>query len=127
MITVDINELNELKKGLTKYEKKCMSVIHTYGATTATNIKNDAKRRARWTNRTGQARQKIYGFYIKSNDYGIIRLQASAKNERGVYYSYHLEYSHGEKYKALRPARDKAVPRLTKTIGNRLSKVKIMG
>lgn len=126
MISVNFDDVKRLNRGMKSYEKKAMTAIHAYGRSSATTLQNDAKRRARWTNRTGQARRSIAGRYMSYGTLGVIRLEGYAKNEYGREYFQYLEYAHKKKYSVLRPTVEKNLPRISKVMANRLSKIKIM-
>lgn len=126
MIKVNLDELKQLNKGLKSYDKKVMTVIRTYGKSSATTLANDAKRSAKWTDRTGQARRSIKGEYKDSGTLGTIRLEGYAQKPKGGDYFQYLEYAHKKKWAILRPTVDKALPRITDTMAKRIAKVKIM-
>ena len=126
MIRIDLSELKQLDKGMKSYEKKAMTAIYAYGKSSATTIANKAKREARWTDRTGDARRSIKGSYLSYGTLGIIRLEGYAKNKYNREYFQYLEYAHKKKWSILRPTAEKELPRISKVIANRLSKIKIM-
>lgn len=133
MINVNFNDVKRLNRGMKSYEKKAMTAIHAYGRSSAITLQNEAKRNAKWTNRTGQARASIKGTYTASGSVGTIRLEGYAKKPSGTKtgkwgadYFQHLEYHHGKKWAVLRPTAEKNLPRVSKVISNRLSKIKIM-
>jgi hypothetical protein len=146
MIEIELSEFKALKKGLKGYDKKLHTVVNKYAENQATKLADTAKDKARWTDDTGQARASITGTYIKKGYLGVIRLEGYAlksnrkvrfrtrvnrvvkrKKNWGKDYFQHLEFHHGKKYAILRPTVDKAIPRITKTLANRLGKVKILG
>lgn len=133
MINVNFNDVKTLKKGLTRYDKKVMTTIKVYGKTSATNLQNEAKRNAKWTDRTGQARNSITGSYVENGYIGTIRLEGYAKKPANVKsskwgddYFQHLEFHHGKKRAILRPTAEKNLPRISKTMARRIGKIKIM-
>lgn len=154
MVEVDLKEVKTLKKGLEKYNRKVMKTVRAYGESSATTLQNEAKRRAKWIDRTGQARNSITGTYLEEGEsLGIIRLEGYAKKgttskklnlssssrrrvslKKGTgsyraaaqnYFKY-LEYAHQGKYKILRPTAEKASSRISKVMARRIAKIKIM-
>lgn len=133
MIKVNFDEIKALNKGFKGYEKKLMTVIHRYGKDQAKTISKRARDTVPWKNDTFKAKESITGTYIKSGTLGTIRLEGFAKKPKykgdkwGVDYFQHLEFHRNKKYAVLRPTAEKALPRVSKVLANRLSKVKILG
>lgn len=137
MIKINLDDVKTLKKGMNSYQRKAMTVIHAYGKSSATTIANDAKRDAKWRDITGTARRSITGTYIKNDTSGIIRLEGYAKKPNynaskdkkgwGVDYFQHLELHHNKRHAILRPSAEKALPRVSRVMANRISKIRIMG
>ena len=155
MIEVNLDDVKALHKGLKKYDKKTQTIIRAYGKSTANTLQNTAKRNAKWTDRTYTARHSIKGTYTEDGSLGTISLEGyankrsskkssssskgkarkvSLKRGTGSYrvgksnndYFQYLEYGFNGRYKILRPTVDKALPRISKTLANRLAKIKIM-
>lgn len=133
MISINLDDVKKLSSGLKSYDKRVMTAIHAYGRSSAITLQNDAKRNAKWTNRTGQARRSIVGTYISNDNIGTIRLEGYASKPANVKtgkwgrdYFQHLEHHHGKKWAVLRPTAEKALPRISKVVSNRIGKIKIM-
>lgn len=85
-----INGLNELKK-------KVDAGLMIYGETVAKDFESYAKGHRPWTDRTGNARQRLNG-YVEAILHGVRVCIA-----HGVSYGIYLELAHEKKYAILEP------------------------
>ena len=111
-----------------------MTTIKICGQASALSLQNEAKRNARWTDRTGQARRSIKGSYIDNGEIGTIRLEGyaakpkvSSRSKWGRDYFQHLEFHHGKKRAILKPTAEKNLSKIAKTMGDRIGKLRVMG
>lgn len=79
-----------------------------YGQTMAAQCEAAAKRDRPWTDRTGQARQRLRG-YVEQYDTGV-RICL----EHGVDYGAELELGHEKRYAIIRPTLDAEAPKIIK-------------
>lgn len=85
-------DFSGLLKGLAEAELKLRFALEAYAKTSAAKLENYAKRNARWTDRTGDARNRLKG---SSEAYGSgYRLSLA----QGVTYGIWLEFAHERKY-----------------------------
>lgn len=85
-------DFSGLLKGLADAELKLKFALEAYAKTSAAKLENYAKRNARWTDRTGDARNRLKG---DSEAYGSgYRLSLA----QGVTYGIWLEFAHERKY-----------------------------
>jgi hypothetical protein len=90
-------DTTEIQNGLLEFESKFDSAIHMFAETQAKNLEKDAKLQARWTDRTGHARQRLRGFSEKTVNGRRIVLS------HGVDYGLWLELAHEKKYAIVEP------------------------
>lgn len=134
MLKVDTKELRSLSKNIGKYEKKILTQIDILGKSSANNLEKEAKKNARWIDRTGQARRSIKGEYNRDNQAAKITLSGYAKKRAGTRrgkwgedYFQHLEFHKNEKYSILRPTMEKNIKRISLNLSERISKIRING
>ena len=83
---------NDLLQGLTRLETKADAAVRMYAETSALKLQNYARQHRRWTDRTGQARQRLTGdVLIMANGY---RLRLA----HGVDYGIFLELAHEKRF-----------------------------
>lgn len=93
-----------LLKNLETAPSKADAVIHMYADTSALKLQNFAKENRPWTDRTGQARQRLSGrAYAITDGY---RLELA----HGVSYGIWLELAHEKKYSI--------IPKTIQYVGN---------
>lgn len=81
--------------------KKLKSAIALYGDTASKKLERDAKINAKWTDRTGNARNSIQGNFKWENDNAVIILSGN------VYYFVYLELAMEKRWSILKPTVDK--------------------
>lgn len=83
---------SELLNGLAGYEDRAKAALQGYAETSALKLQNSARQNARWTNRTGQARQRLTGTsMVVANGYKL-------KLAHGVDYGKWLELAHEKRF-----------------------------
>lgn len=97
-------DAEELMSGLANFEDRAEAAIRAYAETSALKLQNSARQNARWTDRTGQARQRLTGTCLT------------------VANGYELQLAHGVSYgKWLELANEKRfaiIPETINTVGN---------
>ena len=88
---------SDLKEGFDQLRKKVEAGLMIYGETVAKDFESYAKANRPWTDRTGNARQRLKG-YVEAFLHGVRICIA-----HGVSYGIHLELSHEKKYAILEP------------------------
>ena len=85
-------DASELIEGISGFENRANAAIRAYAETSALKLQNNARQNARWTDRTGQARQRLTGTCLTAaNGY---RLELS----HGVDYGIWLELANEKRY-----------------------------
>ena len=81
-----------LENGLLNFENKSQAAIRMYAEQSALELQNYAKKNARWTDRTGHARQRLTAdVLIVSNGYKL-------RLAHGVEYGKWLELAHEKRF-----------------------------
>ena len=88
---------SDLINGLSVFEAKTLKALKAYSDTSAKVFESYAKQNRPWTDRTGQARQRLTG-YVEDIPVGF-RINIA----HGVDYGIWLEYAHEMKYAILEP------------------------
>lgn len=78
-------------------EKKVKAAIGVYADTAAKTMEGYAKENAKWTDRTGNARNSILGEFGWKGNKAVITLSGNME------YSVYLELANGKKYAILSP------------------------
>lgn len=90
-------DLQGLSRGLSTLDDRIDTAVRVYGMTAAAQMESDAKDNAKWTDRTGAARQRITGRLEKySKGYRI-------KLAHGVDYGLWLELAREKRYAIIEP------------------------
>ena len=124
-IKVKSNELNELISSLDRYSEKCDKAFNIYGKIKALDLENKAKKTAKWTDRTGQARKSIKGEFKSSVDKYTLELSGHAKNEYKKEYFQYLENGKMKKYSILEPTIKENVDEIVDGFVDVLSKIEL--
>lgn len=85
-------DINSLLNGLTRMESKFDIAVRMYAEQAALKLQNFARENRKWTDRTGQARQRLTGYVGKSHVGYRINLA------HGVNYGLWLELANEKKY-----------------------------
>lgn len=88
---------SDLRQGLNMFLDKVNAGLLIYGETVAKDFESYAKSNRPWTDRTGNARQRLNGYTEKIND--GIRICIA----HGVDYGIYLEVGHEKRYAILEP------------------------
>lgn len=97
-------DADKLLGGLTAFENKAQAALRMYADTSALKLQNYARQNARWTDRTGHARQRLTGdVLIASNGYKL-------RLAHGVEYGKWLELAHERRFAIIQETID--------TVGN---------
>lgn len=88
---------SDVKDGLGQLKKKVEAGLLIYGETVAKDFESYAKSNRPWTDRTGNARQRLNG-YVEAILHGVRICIA-----HGVSYGIYLELAHEKKYAILEP------------------------
>lgn len=119
MSDIIIDDSN-LKAGLSAFEVKALKALQMYSETAAMVFQNYARENRPWTDRTGQARQRLSGYSEEiQNGYRI-------NIAHGVDYGIWLEYAHEMKYAILEPTVRLKGPEVINGMNNLLEKVGIV-
>lgn len=85
-------DLSPLTKGLLQFETKAESAFRMYAENSALSLQNNARTNARWTDRTGHARQRLTGDVLTVVNGYKLRLA------HGVDYGIWLELAHEKRF-----------------------------
>ena len=88
-------DMSDVMEHLTDAETKAQTAIYMYASEGAKKFENYAKNNRPWTDRTGQARQRLNG-YVETMP-GKVRINIA----HGVDYGIYLELCHERKYAIL--------------------------
>ena len=81
-----------LESGLFDFESKAQAAIRMYAEQSALALQNNAKQNAKWTDRTGHARQRLTGdVLVVANGYKL-------RLAHGVDYGLWLELAHEKRF-----------------------------
>lgn len=89
--------MSDFDKELTRHKAKISTALNIYANSVANNLEGEAKRGAKWTDRTGLARKTITSRVEQNKNGVVIHLQGNVK-----YFKYLEEYR-GSKYAILKP------------------------
>lgn len=101
--------LNEVCSNQKKWAERRKAAIVALALNWAGELEGRAKKNAPWTDRTGNARNGLFGNVSVSKDEAVIVLGHSM--EYGVF----LELANDGRYAILQPTINKAVPEIVKT------------
>lgn len=90
-------DATKLLKGLVDMETRTKQAVFLYGETSGKKLEAEAKKSAKWIDRTGRARGTIEGGATRVGDKVQIHLSGNME------YSKYLECSNGKKYAVLEP------------------------
>lgn len=95
-------EVTNLTERTEKYEDKCFNALEAYARISSKDLEGKARKNAKWTDRTGQARKSITGTGERTDDNVSIILEGYATQEGKEYFQY-LELCHKKKNAILFP------------------------
>lgn len=96
-----------LPSSLQSFAQKAPIGIRMYCETAAKELEKDAKQKAPWTDRTGQARQRLSAYVTELNP-GVCEITLA----HGVDYGIFLELAHEKRYASLMPAINRKAPEI---------------
>lgn len=111
-------DAKKVVSGLVKTESKAMLTIKMYAQTAAKRMEGDAKSQARWTDRTGHARQRLIG-YVTDESTGI-RVNLA----HGVDYGLWLEVANEKRFAIVEPIVRLSAPFILESYTNLLNKMR---
>lgn len=124
-ITVKSDEFKQLINSLENYDKKCNTAFNMYGNTVKKDLERKARKNAKWTDRTGQARKSITGTYKNNFDKHEISLEGYARKEDGEDYFQYLELYHQKKNAILYPTIEENADEVVDGFVDVLKKIKL--
>ena len=111
-------DISDMLNGITETESKLDIAVGMLCETAAKNLEGDAKEQAKWTDRTGTARQRLQGYtYRTSTGWRIVLAH-------GVDYGIWLELANEKRFAIVGPLIDLASPYILKDFENLMSKIK---
>ena len=99
----------DLLQNLQTMSKRMPIAVKMYANTAARKLENDAKLRAPWTDRTGQARQRLTA-YVTELQSGICEITVA----HGVSYGVFLELAHEKRFATIMPTIQRLSPEIMK-------------
>lgn len=102
-------DLSEIEAKLLAMPKEIETATLAYGQTVAADLQRQAQENRPWTDRTGQARQRLRG-YVEQYDTGV-RITLA----HGVDYGEELEYGHEKRYAIIKPTLSKNEQKVVKS------------
>lgn len=105
-------------KNLIKTESKAILAIKMYAQTSVKKMEGDAKSQARWTDRTGHARQRLIGYV--TDEFEGVRLNLA----HGVDYGLWLEVANEKRFAIVEPIVRLSAPFILESYTNLLEKMR---
>lgn len=107
-----------MSENLEVMKKKADAALLLYTKTSALKLQNYMRSNAKWTDRTGRARQTLTGTGYKDNNDYIIKLA------HGVSYGVFLELAHEKKFAIIKPTIQSEGNEVIEAFDNLLGKLK---
>lgn len=123
-LKVNHSEIDNLEERIRQYEEKCFNALEAYGKVSSKDLEGKARKNAKWTDRTTQARRSITGTGERDNDNIIITLEGYATDDGKEYFQY-LELYHKKKNAILYPTIEKESDETLKGYASVISKIKL--
>lgn len=111
-------DVNELSESLNKFALSAEAAINKLAQAQALNLENYAKEHKPWTNRTGQARQRLKGISKQTSEF-LWEITLS----HGVDYGIYLEFAHEKKYAIIFPTINLKSPEVLKSFEGLVEKL----
>lgn len=108
---------SDLARGLNDTLAKSELAVRLYADTAAIKLQNDAKKNAKWTDRTGAARNRLTG-YTEPRPSAVRIILA-----HGVDYGIWLELAHEKRYAILQPTIDLKSAEILKGLDGLLNRI----
>jgi hypothetical protein len=106
---------SELEKAIEQYADRVLTAVTAVAEYSATTMQNEARRNARWTDRTGNARGGLFGLAVR--DGKVIKIVLG----HTMYYGLYLETSYGQKYAIIMTTIEAHLPELERMLRDLLS------
>lgn len=90
-------DMSEIQRKLSQKPAEIERATIAYGQTVASDLQGKAQQNRPWTDRTGQARQRLRG-YVEKRD-NVVRINLA----HGVSYGEYLEYGNEKRYAIIEP------------------------
>lgn len=110
-------DISKMVDGLNQTYTKADSAVGMLCETAAKNLESDAKNQAKWTDRTGAARQRLQGYSYKTKTGWRIVLA------HGVDYGIWLELAHEKRFAIVGPLINLSGPYILKDFEKLLDKI----
>lgn len=123
-VNVNYDEVNDLVNKIAEYDNKCYTALVASSKISAKDLENKAKKNAKWTDRTGQARKSISGEGDREGDNIVITLEGYATQDDKEYFQY-LELYHKKKNAILYPTIKDNTDDVLRSFSQVLSKIKL--
>lgn len=91
-------DFSEIEQNILSIPEKTVKAVEKYGETVGTQMERYAKQNRPWTDRTGQARQRLHSYVERPEKY-VVNIYLS----HGVDYGESLEYGHEKRYAIVYP------------------------
>lgn len=118
-VKINYKQVKGLTDALNKHPKKCLDALYVTSSVIASDLEAKARKNAKWTDRTGQARRNIEGSSEKTDNKVTIKLEGYAEQNNKEYFQY-LEYAKQKKYAILEPTlkenKDEIINRYAKSL-----------
>lgn len=86
-------------RNLRGYGPRVRAAVHALGEQTAAQMEGQAKQNAPWTDRTGHARQGLFGYVLEDRDGEALRVRLA----HSVHYGVYLELANQGRFAILQP------------------------
>lgn len=124
-IKVKNDELTALVESLSTYDKRCNIAFGLYASTKAKDLEGTAKKNAKWTDRTGNARKSIKGRYKNEGSKFNLILEGYAEGTNGKDYFKYLENYHMKKNAILHPTIEENADEVIDEFADILTKIEL--
>lgn len=124
-IKVNSKELRQLANSIDRYDERCMTAINLYGDVKARDLEDKAKKTAKWTDRTGEARRSIKGTFRQNKKSFTLTLSGKAVSDYGNEYFQYLENGKMKKYSILEPTIKENADEIVDDLVDLLSKIEL--
>ena len=115
---ITFNQVKGLADAYRNHPEKCIRALYATSSIIASDLEAKARKNAKWTDRTGQARRSITGSSEANGTTISIKLEGYATNDNKEYFQY-LEFAKQKKYAILEPTieenKDEVINRYAKT------------
>ena len=124
-VSVNYESVKDYKTRVNLYPQKCFTALRNYSELSSKSLESKARKQAKWTDRTGQARKSITGSSEQIDSLFTISLEGYAVDDKNREYFQYLELYHNKKYAILYPTLEKNKDNVIKGYSRVLSKVKL--